>query len=134
MNTKIEEAQEEFNSILQFVVNGALDLQIHEVEDRIYRMLLRLGRILLELFVLSMGTGKTGEIFGQRRRRLVLVSERFGAQVFVHFRRDHDNAGLLCRKRTKGVISLGRKAQSSRQKVFLRPPGLDGLSSGRNIL
>ncbi len=62
MNTKIEEAQEEFNSILQFVVNGALDLQIHEVEDRIYRMLLRLGRILLELFVLSMGTGKTGEI------------------------------------------------------------------------
>jgi len=37
-----------------------MEREIHEVEDSIYRMLLRLGRLLLEIFVLSMGTGKVG--------------------------------------------------------------------------
>jgi hypothetical protein len=61
MDKKIEEAREEFNSILDFVLKEALGLEIHEVEDRIYRRLLRLGRILLELFVLAIGTGKAAE-------------------------------------------------------------------------
>lgn len=40
--------------------------EIHEVEEGIYRGLLRLGRILLEIFVLAVGTGKQGEtIYGQ---------------------------------------------------------------------
>jgi hypothetical protein len=38
-----------------------MGLEIHEVEDGIYRRLLRLGRILLEPFVLATGTGKIGE-------------------------------------------------------------------------
>lgn len=61
MEKKIEEAQAEFNGILDFIVRTALGQQIHEVEEGIYRRLLRLGRILLELFVLATGTGKTGE-------------------------------------------------------------------------
>ena len=61
MDKKIEEARQEFNSILDYVVGAALGREIDEVEDGIYRRLLRLGRILLELFVLATGTGKTGE-------------------------------------------------------------------------
>jgi hypothetical protein len=61
METKIEEARAEFNAILDFIVRAALGLQIHEVEEEIYRRLLRLGRILLELFVFAVGTGKSGE-------------------------------------------------------------------------
>ena len=58
MEKKIEEAQREFNAILEYVCHRAMDREIHEVEESIYRMLLRLGRMLLEIFVLSMGTGK----------------------------------------------------------------------------
>jgi hypothetical protein len=61
METKIEEARAEFNAILDFIIKAALGLQIHEVEEEIYRRLLRLGRILLELFVLAAGTGKSGD-------------------------------------------------------------------------
>ena len=61
MDDKIEQAQREFNAILDYVLQGAMDREIHQVEDRIYRMLLRLGRILLEFFVLSVGTGKMGQ-------------------------------------------------------------------------
>jgi len=61
MEEKIEEARSEFNGILEFIVRAALGLQIHEVEEEIYMRLLRLGRILLELFVLAVGTGKSGE-------------------------------------------------------------------------
>jgi hypothetical protein len=61
MDRKIEEARAEFNEILDFIVRTALGRQIHEVEDDLYRRLLRLGRILLELFVLATGTGKSGE-------------------------------------------------------------------------
>jgi hypothetical protein len=61
MQEKIEEARREFNAILDYVLQGAMEREIHEVEDGIYRMLLRLGRILLELFVLAMGTGKLGQ-------------------------------------------------------------------------
>jgi len=61
MQEKIEEARREFNAIVDYVVQCATDREIHEVENGIYRMLLRLGRILLELFVLAMGTGKQGQ-------------------------------------------------------------------------
>jgi hypothetical protein len=61
MDKKIEEAREEFNSIVEYIVNEALGVQIHKVEDGIYRRLLRLGRILLELFVLATGTGEVGD-------------------------------------------------------------------------
>ena len=61
MDKKIEEARQEFNAILDFVLGAALGLEIHKVEEGIYRKLLRLGRILLELFVLAAGTGKAGE-------------------------------------------------------------------------
>jgi len=61
MDRKIEEAQQEFNAIVDYILKSALGLEIHEVEYGIYRRLLRLGRILLELFVLAAGTGRIGE-------------------------------------------------------------------------
>lgn len=61
MEQKIEEARREFNTILEYVLTGARNMEIHEVERSIYRMLLRLGRIMLELFVLSTGTGNKGK-------------------------------------------------------------------------
>ena len=61
MDRKIEQAGQEFNAILDYIVGAAVGLEIGEVEDGIYRRLLRLGRILLELFVLAIGTGKMGE-------------------------------------------------------------------------
>jgi hypothetical protein len=61
MDKKIEEARQEFNSILDYIVGTAVGGEIHEAEDGIYWRILRLGRILLELFVVATGTGKTGE-------------------------------------------------------------------------
>jgi hypothetical protein len=60
MDRKIEEARQEFNSILDYIVRSAKSQEIHQVEECLFRMLLRLGRVLLELFVLSVGTGKIG--------------------------------------------------------------------------
>jgi hypothetical protein len=61
MEQKIEEARREFNAILEYVLDKAIGREIHEVERSIYRMVLGLGKILLELFVLAAGTGKKGE-------------------------------------------------------------------------
>jgi hypothetical protein len=61
MDKKIEEARQEFNSIVDYILGAAVCREIHEGEDGIYRRLLRLGRILLELFVPAVGTGKIGE-------------------------------------------------------------------------
>ena len=61
MEQKIEEARREFNAILEYVLNRALGVEIHEVERSIYRMLLGLGRMMLELFVLATGTGNKGK-------------------------------------------------------------------------
>ncbi|MFH1117532.1 MAG: UPF0236 family protein [Pseudomonadota bacterium] len=61
MQDKIEEARREFNSILDYVLKSAVGLEIHKVEEGIYRRLLGLGRILLELFVLATGTGRIGD-------------------------------------------------------------------------
>jgi len=60
MEEKIQQARQEFNTIVSFVTEQALGHEIHEVERGLYRMLLQLGRILLELFVVSVGTGKQG--------------------------------------------------------------------------
>ncbi|MFC1836458.1 ISKra4 family transposase [Thermodesulfobacteriota bacterium] len=61
MEDKILQAREEFNSILEFVTKKSGDLEIHQVEEGIFRYLLGLGRILLEVFIGSVGTGKQGE-------------------------------------------------------------------------
>jgi hypothetical protein len=61
MDKKIAEAQQEFNAILDFVIRSARCHEIHQVEDSLHRMLLRLGRILLELFVLAVGNGMIGK-------------------------------------------------------------------------
>jgi len=60
MDEKINEVRREFNAILDYVLRGALGSEIHDVERSIHRMLLALGKLLLELFVLSTGTGKKG--------------------------------------------------------------------------
>ncbi len=59
---KYEEPRREFNSILEYATKGALDLEIHQVEESVYRRLLGPGRILPELFILAVGTGKAGEV------------------------------------------------------------------------
>jgi hypothetical protein len=61
MEDKILQAREEFNSIVEFVTSKAGDLEIHEVEEGIFRYLLRLGKILLEVFIRSVGTGKEAD-------------------------------------------------------------------------
>lgn len=60
MEEKIAGARAEFNKVLDFVTTGALTLELHQVEGEIFRMLLRLGRILLEVFLCSVGTGRLG--------------------------------------------------------------------------
>ena len=60
MDKKIAEAQQEFNAILAFIIRSATCYEIHQVEDSLHRMLLRLGRVLLEVFVLAVGTGMIG--------------------------------------------------------------------------
>jgi hypothetical protein len=61
MDRKVEEARQEFNGIIDYILKCAIGMEIHKVEGGIYLRLLRLGRILLELFVLAAGTGKIGE-------------------------------------------------------------------------
>ena len=61
MEVKIDEARREFNAIIEYVVKAALGREIHEVEEGIYRRLLGLGRILLELFLMATGTGNVGK-------------------------------------------------------------------------
>ena len=48
MEEKILQAHGEFNKVIDLVTREALDREIHVVEGEIFRMLLRLGRILLE--------------------------------------------------------------------------------------
>jgi hypothetical protein len=60
MEEKINEVKRQFNAILNYVLSAAIGSEIHEVEGSIHRMVLALGKLLLELFVLSTGTGKKG--------------------------------------------------------------------------
>jgi hypothetical protein len=61
MEDKILQAREEFNDILEFVSSRAGGLEIHEVEQSVFMYLLRLGKLLLETFVASVGTGRAGD-------------------------------------------------------------------------
>jgi hypothetical protein len=62
MEDKILQAKEDFHTILEFVTNRAGDLEMHEVEEGIFRYLLRLGKTLLEVFVRSVGTGRETDL------------------------------------------------------------------------
>lgn len=61
MHDKIDQARREFNALLEYLLGTAQSFEIHKVEEEIFRRLLRLGRLMLELFVLGMGTGKQGQ-------------------------------------------------------------------------
>lgn len=75
MEEKVLQARAEFNRVIDFVTGEALTLELHCVEGEVFRMLLRLGRILLELFLRSVGTGhlgrtvtmEDGSVLGYRR-------------------------------------------------------------------
>jgi hypothetical protein len=60
MEEKILEAKEEFKKVIDFVTRDALSWERHSVEGEVFRMLLGLRRILLELFLRSVGTGHGG--------------------------------------------------------------------------
>lgn len=70
MEEKIHEARKQFNAILDYVLVAAIGSEIHEVEKSIHRMVLALGRLLLELFVLATGTGKKGATLVDDRGRV----------------------------------------------------------------
>ena len=61
MEEKILQARAEFNDVIDFVTKGAHTLELHCVEGELFRKLLRLGRILLELFLRSFGPGYVGQ-------------------------------------------------------------------------
>jgi len=61
MDEKILEAQAGFNRIVDFVTGEAVGQEIAVVELRIFRDLLGLGRVLLELFLKTVGTGHVGD-------------------------------------------------------------------------
>ena len=60
MQEKIEQAEQEFNEIVRYILGQAGEQELHVVEESLFRMLLRLGRIFLELFIESLGTGEIG--------------------------------------------------------------------------
>jgi len=61
MEENILEARAEFNKVIDFVSGEALAREIDVVEGELFRMLLRLGRQLLQLFLSSVGTGNVGQ-------------------------------------------------------------------------
>jgi hypothetical protein len=61
MEDKILQTRDEFNAILEFVRKSSGDLDIHQVEERIFKYLLRLRRLLLEGFLSSVGTGRESD-------------------------------------------------------------------------
>ena len=63
MDEKILEARAGFNRIVDFVTREAVGQEMHVVELRIFRDLLGLGLVLLELFLKTVGTGYVGDTF-----------------------------------------------------------------------
>ncbi len=61
MDEKILEARTGFNRIVDFVTGEAVGQEMHVVELRIFRDLSGLGRVLLELFLMTVGTGYVGD-------------------------------------------------------------------------
>lgn len=60
MEEMVLEAREEFNKIIDFVTKDALTWEIHSVEGELFRRLLKMGLVLLMLFLRSVGTGNVG--------------------------------------------------------------------------
>jgi hypothetical protein len=60
MEGMVPEAKEEFKKIIEFVTRDALTWEYHSVEGEIFRRLLKMGQVLLMLFVRSVGTGHAG--------------------------------------------------------------------------
>ena len=131
MEKKIEEAQREFNAILEYVCHRAMDREIHKVEESIYRMLLRLGRMLLEIFVLSMGTGKIeGTLVASDGSEYRYVGD-LSQEILVDLRRNNHSPSALCQARQSWTVPAGRPVESSGPKVFVCPPGLAEQQSNR---
>ncbi len=61
MEENILGVQGEFNKLVNFVTRDALTLELHRVEGELFRMLLGLGWMLLDLFLRSVGTGHVGQ-------------------------------------------------------------------------
>ena len=61
MKQKIEETRQKFNGILDYAVNRSLGQEIHLTEHGIHKMVMALGKLLLELSVEAVGTGKMGD-------------------------------------------------------------------------
>jgi len=61
MEEMVLEAREEFNKIMEFVTTEALTWELHSVEGELFRMLLKMGRVLLMLFLRCVGTGHVGQ-------------------------------------------------------------------------
>jgi len=60
MEGKIQEATDEFKGLIEFVTKEGLAWELHCVEGEIFRRMLRMGRMLLEAFLESVGTGNVG--------------------------------------------------------------------------
>jgi len=55
---KLLKTQEEFNKLLKLITHDWQELEIHKVEENLFKRLLTLGRNLLELHLTQKGTGK----------------------------------------------------------------------------
>lgn len=60
MEEMVLDAKAEFNQIIDFVTREALTWELHSVEGELYRRLLKMGRVLLILFLRCVGTGHIG--------------------------------------------------------------------------
>lgn len=60
MDEMVLDAKAEFNQIIDFVTREALTWELHSVEGELFRRLLKMGRVLLMLFLRSVGTGHIG--------------------------------------------------------------------------
>lgn len=82
MEEKILQARREFNKVIAFVTGEALTQELHSVEGEIFRMLLSLGRILLELFLRSVGTGHMGQTATMKTARLFVTAGILPGSIF----------------------------------------------------
>ena len=55
---KLLKTQEEFKTLIDLVNYGWKDLEIHKVEENLFRKLIGIGLQLLELHITKRGTGK----------------------------------------------------------------------------
>ena len=60
---KILEMQDQLNQLSQFIVNDWQDLELHTIEEKIFRCLMKIGNTALKTFVEKKGTGNNA--FGE---------------------------------------------------------------------